>query len=98
MKIHYIDTPLFLYNGEKKSVDGQMFITFSQIDDYIKKYEDEFGINEVEMVIYSITNVGADNNLIINMHDNKPILIVRFQVIKSIKGAKVEPYIWTQQD
>ena len=92
MRVHHVSTPRFKYNGEDMYTNTEMIGSFSHIDEMIKDKENEFGKDNVELVIFSISTIEYHNEIVLSVPDNKPIMFLRFKFTKTIPGAIVENY------
>lgn len=79
MKIIHTDKPAFTHEGKKYFCHTKMFKSFSQFDEFLVEQEEKYGTNTC--YFYNVSNIDGNGKLIINLHDNQPILFFRYRFI-----------------
>ena len=92
MRIHSVDQPLFIYNGEVQSVQTEMIDSFAKIDELIEDIEKRFK-DQFELVIYSINTVDYHGEVQMAGNTNRPLIFIRYKFIKIVPDGKIEKYI-----
>ena len=92
IRIHYIDTPKFIYNGVEYYMQTRMIRNFSDIDSIIERHLKECQKNNTvtEMAILSITNMHGDSPVKAITGEYVPFL--RYCFFPSVENELPIPY------
>lgn len=91
IRIHYIDSPCFTYNGIEYTMRTEMIRNFAGIDTLIKKHLKHCEKHNLttEMAILSITNMSGDK--LIEATTGEYIPFIRYSFFPSAEGQMPIP-------